>query len=180
MSLNAILYVSQPVIALWTQFLPRILFGRSSSMMILSFGAATFAGGLGISLYSAYLDLRCLWIEHQLARTVELLDKMEAKNAAANRRYEALQQVTSRGRRMMAGIERWEAGRKELEKMIIFKQLPVTCAITDDTDPQFEGYNVTVRKRDLKRKMKEMNALDNHLEEEMKWWNAEGPDKECC
>ncbi|KAJ3723595.1 hypothetical protein DFJ43DRAFT_648518 [Lentinula guzmanii] len=177
MSHNALLHIPNSLVAIWTRFLPKIVLGRSCSTVVYGFGAVTFAGGIGLSIYFSYQELHCLWIEHKLARCIEHLERAELKSAAANRRCEVLEQISSRGKQMVVDIERWEKTKEELEKILIFNQLPVACAATDGVNPEFEGYDVTVRRKETMRKIKELNELDRRLEEEMKWWNSEGEAK---
>ncbi|KAJ3908310.1 hypothetical protein F5879DRAFT_938106 [Lentinula edodes] len=173
MSHNAILYATKPLLAIWTRLLPKIIFGRSSSMVVLAIGATTLAGGLGVSIYSAYLDLRYMWIEHKLARTAELLAKVEAIRAAADRRYEFLEKLTSRSRQMTVEIERLQTKRMELVRVLDFNQLPTACAVTDDENPAFEGYDVVLQKKETMGKILELVALERHWNAEMEWWHKE-------
>ncbi|KAJ3809332.1 hypothetical protein F5876DRAFT_66553 [Lentinula aff. lateritia] len=142
-------------------------------MVALAVGATTLAGGFGISIYSTYLDLRYMWIEHKLARAAELLAKVEARRAAADRRCEYLEKFTSRSRQMTVEIERLQAIRMELVRVFDFNQLPTACAVTDDEDPAFEGYDVVLQKKETMRKIQEWKALERHLDVEMEWWHKE-------
>ncbi|KAJ3753809.1 hypothetical protein EV360DRAFT_87423 [Lentinula raphanica] len=177
MSYNAFFHLSNSLLTTWTRILPKLVRSRFCSTIVYSFALATLAGGIGLSLYLTYQDLRYLWIKHQLARCIEQLERAEAKSAAANRRCDILEQISSRGRRMVDDIERWEKTKDELERMLLFNQLPAACATTDELDPDFKEYDMLMRRRETVRKIRELKQLDKHLEEEMEWWNAEGEEK---
>ncbi|KIK71441.1 hypothetical protein GYMLUDRAFT_52520 [Collybiopsis luxurians FD-317 M1] len=174
MKSNALLTLSKPLLTIWTRFLPNAILSRSSSTLLLSLGTLTFIYGFGMSLYSFYQDLHYLYLEHKISRSLDQLDQLEAKSTEAARRYEVLEQVIRRGDRMVEEIEKWEEKRKELENLLAFKQMPAACAMTDETDPRFEGYDAIVQRKETRRKMKELVAMDQHLNDEMKWWTTKG------
>ncbi|KAF5383992.1 hypothetical protein D9757_006971 [Collybiopsis confluens] len=169
---NALLTLSKHLLTLYTRHLPNAILSRPSSLLLVTLGSLTFTYGFGMSLYSFYQDLHYLYLEHKISRSIDQLERLEAKSYAASKRYEALEQVVQRGDRMIEEIEKWEVARKELENMLAFKQMPMACATTDDEDPRFEDYDAAVRRRETRRKMRELVRLDEHLNEEMRWWST--------
>ncbi|KAE9410232.1 hypothetical protein BT96DRAFT_969337 [Gymnopus androsaceus JB14] len=149
---DVLISISKPLLAIYTRFLPSAIFARSSSNIILGFGAATFACGLCMSLYSVYQDLYYVWLERQISRSLDQIDKLEAKSVEATRRYKLLEEVVQRGDRIIEDLERWDEERNELENLLVFRQMPVACAVTDNGDPRFEEYDTLVQKKETRKR----------------------------
>ncbi|KAF9064098.1 hypothetical protein BDP27DRAFT_1334072 [Rhodocollybia butyracea] len=176
MSPNALSSLSHSLLGIISlhRSLPTLIFSRPSSFILYGFGATTFLCGLGISLYNTYSDIYHLWLEHQITTSLETLEKLEAQSAYATRHFEDLQEAVKRGEKMIDELERWNEEGKEMDRMVLFTQMPVACAVTDDGNPEFEEYDGLVLRRETRRKIKKFEAMDRHLSEEMKWWKTVG------